>query len=144
MVSPLIGPAPEVSTDFDRLALLHTFAFDRPWGADEIAAQVAGGAVALATPHGFILVRQAAGEAEILTLAVSPADRRQGHGRALVQAAMDHVTPDDLFLEVAADNIAALTLYTRSGFQEVGRRRGYYPGPAGPVDALVLRRGVIP
>ena len=45
-----------------------------------------------------------------------------------------------LFLEVADDNAAALALYRRLGFVEVGRRQRYYERPAVPaVDALVLQ-----
>ena len=37
------------------------------------------------------------------------------------------------------DNAAALALYSRSGFAEAGRRRGYYHSPGNPpVDALVM------
>ena len=44
-----------------------------------------------------------------------------------------------LFLEVADDNIPALVLYSRSGFKEVGRRKGYYQRANGAkADALVL------
>jgi ribosomal-protein-alanine N-acetyltransferase len=48
-----------------------------------------------------------------------------------------------LFLEVAADNAAALHLYQAAGFHAVGRRAGYYARNAGPaVDALVLKRSL--
>jgi ribosomal-protein-alanine N-acetyltransferase len=44
-----------------------------------------------------------------------------------------------LFLEVAADNIAALRLYKGLGFAAAGRRRAYYRRPGGqPIDAMVL------
>ena len=45
-------------------------------------------------------------------------------------------------LEVAVDNGAALALYRRSGFEQVGRRRGYYDRGGVSVDALVLRRAL--
>jgi ribosomal-protein-alanine N-acetyltransferase len=41
-----------------------------------------------------------------------------------------------MFLEVAADNAAALEFYAQAGFVEVGRRPRYYANGA---DALVLR-----
>ena len=85
---------------------------------------------------GFVLLRQAGGEAEVLTLAVTPASRRQGIARSLLAAAVARVA-GPVFLEVAADNVAALGLYQDGGFVPCGRRRDYY-GPGR--DAVVLRR----
>lgn len=129
------------------LAPLHAAAFARPWSASELVALAHGpGVTVLAAqadgaPLGFVMLRRAADEAEILTLAVAPAARRAGVGRGLVEA-VAAAGGEALFLEVAADNAAARALYAATGFVEAGRRRGYYPRPNGPaVDALVLRRG---
>jgi ribosomal-protein-alanine N-acetyltransferase len=44
-----------------------------------------------------------------------------------------------IFLEVAEDNEAALALYRKLGFQEVGRRKRYYARRDGePADALTM------
>ena len=88
---------------------------------------------------GFVLARVVADEAEILTLAVDPPSQGQGAGRRLLQAAMDDSRRRGamaMFLEVAPSNAAALALYSRAGFVQVGRRPRYYPGGG---DALVLR-----
>ncbi len=127
------------------LARLHATAFPEPWDARAMAALlVATGTLALMSEGGFILIRAAADEAEVLTLAVSPAARRRGLGRALVEAAVDAAYRGgaaSLFLEVADDNEAALALYASAGFEPVGRRAGYYHRRQGvAVDALVLRR----
>jgi ribosomal-protein-alanine N-acetyltransferase len=46
-----------------------------------------------------------------------------------------------LFLEVAADNPAAIKLYARNGFQKVSERQGYYVRPDGrPATAIVMAR----
>ncbi len=42
-----------------------------------------------------------------------------------------------LYLEVAADNVAALMLYQRLGFEEIGRRRGYYERVGRPSEDAV-------
>jgi ribosomal-protein-alanine N-acetyltransferase len=130
--------------DAARLAALHAAAFDRPWSAGEIAALMATpGVFALTIDlQGFILCRSIAGEAEILTVAVDPAARRGGVGRALVEAAAGLAAQDgaeSLFLEVAHDNTAALALYASAGFERVGLRRGYYASGA---DAVVMRRAL--
>ena len=98
--------------------------------------------LAVSEPDGFILIRVVADEAEILTLAVRPAARREGLGARLVEAAVVRAAArgaERMFLEVAEDNVAARALYARTGFVEAGRRRGYYARADGSrEDALVL------
>jgi ribosomal-protein-alanine N-acetyltransferase len=93
---------------------------------------------------GFILTWQAGGDAEILTVAVSPSRRRKGVGRALLDGAIAQCRADGagrMFLEVAASNAAARALYRSLGFFETGRRKGYYHRAGSPAeDALVLGR----
>ena len=88
---------------------------------------------------GMLLGRIAADQAEVLTLAVEPSVHRQGIATALLRAAKVKVCGcggNAIFLEVATGNTAALSLYRREGFVEIGRRRRYY---ADASDALVLR-----
>lgn len=90
-------------------------------------------------PAGFVLGRASAGEAEVLTIAVGPAARRGGLGRALMRALMAEAARRgavDLFLEVSETNAPARALYAGLGAAEAGRRRRYYPDGS---DALVLR-----
>ncbi len=92
---------------------------------------------------GFILSRRAADEAEILTVAVLPAERGHGLASALVRRHLSRLAAFGvarLFLEVEDGNRPALRLYERAGFSEVGRREGYYAKPTGAVAARVLRR----
>ena len=144
-MAPCILPAGlEAAAD---LALVHAAAFAHPWDADALAEAMASPcAFALQAgtpPMGFILARGVAGEAEILTLAVAPAARRQGLGRALVDAAAAlaaEASAEVMWLEVAEDNTAARALYAAAGFEPCGRRTRYYSRPQGAVDALMLRR----
>jgi ribosomal-protein-alanine N-acetyltransferase len=125
------------------LAAIHAVAFPltESWGEDAIALQLGlpGGFGLIDDRGGMLLGRVAADEADILTLAVAPAVRRQGIATALLSAAKAEVGTRggrSIFLEVATGNTAALALYGREGFIEVGRRRRYY---ADASDALVLR-----
>ncbi|NUH65050.1 GNAT family N-acetyltransferase [Sulfitobacter sp. S0837] len=128
------------------LAALHAAAFtrDRPWGVDEFASLRDSPFVELYTrPGGFALTRTIAGESELLTLAVDPAQQRQGLGRGLVQDWITALPPDTThaFLEVAADNAPARALYLSMGFAQVATRRAYYARASGPaVDACIMRR----
>ena len=131
------------------LAGLHKTCFPAPWDAAAITDLMAGpGVFAFFTPDGFILARVAGGEAEILTLAVSPRARGQGLGRDLLRGALVHAQSLgalSVFLEVGADNPAALALYAGLGFVRVGQRKGYYASEgAAPQDAYVLRLPLSP
>jgi ribosomal-protein-alanine N-acetyltransferase len=140
-------PRPALAGDAEAMAAVHVAALDSPWSAQEIAglmndsgsyAQLVEVANEVA---GFILCRAVAGEAEILTLAVRPTHRRRGVARALVDAAASAPGVRTVFLEVAADNAAAIALYAGAGFAQVGSRLGYYARHGVPAaDALVLRR----
>ena len=145
MRSPVIATVE--AADNAALAALHALGFERPWSLEALAdTLVSPGVFALKAgtpPMGFLLARTVIDEAEILTLTVDPAARRTGLGRALVEAAAFRAQSAgvaSLWLEVAQDNVAALTLYVGCGFEQVGRRKGYYPRHQGLVDALTLKR----
>jgi ribosomal-protein-alanine N-acetyltransferase len=131
------------------MATAHALAFDDPWSPREIASFLSGpGGFGLAVEGeaglaGFILCRAIAGEAEVLTLATTPALRRQGVGRALLESAIAAARAagaSAVFLEVAADNVAAIGLYASAAFTQAGVRKGYYRRGPAAMDALVLRR----
>lgn len=135
------------------LAGMHKICFADAWAADAMASLLSmpgtEGAIAVdgeslqpalqpPGPAGFVLWRAAAGEAEILTIAVLPPWRRGGIGGQLLEtalAASARAGAEVMFLEAAADNTAALALYEKRGFRRVGLRRAYY----GDKDAVVMR-----
>ncbi len=130
----------------DALAAIHGAAFPpgERWGRDAMALQLElPGVFALIDPRGgMVMARVAADEAEILTLAVLPDQRRQGLGRALLAEAATVATAHGavaLFLEAALRNVAARGLYDAMGFAFIGQRRRYY---ADGDDALVLRKAL--
>ncbi len=80
-------------------------------------------------PVGFIVTWHIVDEVHIANLAVHPAFRRQGLGRALLRHALEAARRSGMtsaLLEVRAGNAAALALYRAFGFEVVGRRKGYY------------------
>lgn len=97
--------------------------------------------------HGFGVLQQAAGEAEILTLAVRREMRRRGLGFSLISALIDLCRKEDLrrlYLDVAEGNIAARALYEKSGFAVIARREHYYQsGRIEPEAALIMKLDVI-
>ena len=144
---------PAGALDLDRAAQLHRQAFEslgeRPWTRRDMAELLASPGVAGlllevdGADAGMAICRVAADEAELITIAVRPVHRRRGVARRLLAAAVDHVRSAgarSLFLEVAADNPAALRLYELSGFCPAGNRPAYFRRGDGPAaDALVMR-----
>lgn len=88
-------------------------------------------------PAGFCAWRRAAGEAELLNLAVDPAHRRQGVASALL-AALVAEAKSPVFLEVAENNPAAISLYEHHGWVKVGIRKNYYQ--QGTINAIVMEK----
>ena len=146
---------PMASADCAAVSVLHGERFPRGWGDGEfhslLSQQSVFGFVARQTTGlfkpplaGFVLTREAAGEAEILTIAVSSKLQRSGLGWRLMQAAMRECGTrggKSLFLEVDDGNHPALGLYRKLGFEKVGERPAYYTGPDGKRStALVMRR----
>jgi|BEDMetMinimDraft_2_1075160.scaffolds.fasta_scaffold13865_2 ribosomal-protein-alanine N-acetyltransferase len=114
-------------------ASLHAASFPpkEAWSAEAFATSLAlGGGFGFIIPAGaLLLARAAGGEGEILTLAVHPLCRRRGFAKKLLGAALAEAArrgAETVFLEVAADNEAALALYQKTGFIPCGQRRGYY------------------
>lgn len=136
--------------DAPALAALHAPVFADAWPAEAFASLLSrdGVSVFLAardgrSDEGFVLIRVAAGEAEVLTFCVAEAARRHGLGGALLRAATDAAAAAcavEMFLEVGEGNVAALSLYRREGFADVGRRKAYYRHGDDGADALVMRK----
>ena len=93
-------------------------------------------------PVGFLHLRRAGDEAEVVMIATHPSAQRRGIAAALLEDAVTALGGGTLFLEVAECNDAARALYARFGFEAVGRRSGYYRTSSGRQDALVLRLGI--
>ena len=80
-------------------------------------------------------------EAHLLNITVKPESQGRGLGLRLLEHLMQEAHAlggRECFLEVRASNQSAYRLYERFGFNEVGRRRDYYPAVGGREDALVM------
>ena len=93
--------------------------------------------------YGYYVISVAVGEAHLLNLCVGPDCQREGHGQHLLEALCAQARDagaDTLFLEVRPSNVAARKLYEQTSFEQIGRRRSYYPAADGREDALVLAK----
>jgi ribosomal-protein-alanine N-acetyltransferase len=142
---------PGVVGDLDEVMRIMTAAFRPCFGEAWTRSQCAGIlpmhgvtltiAEAGRIPVGFSLVRAVADEAELLLLAVDPAEQRRGIGQALLDEFIAGALAGGahrLHLEVRDGN-PAVALYRASGFSAAGRRRNYYRGSDGEAyDAVTL------
>ena len=132
--------------DVPAMARIERDSFEAPWSADEITRDVTAGgnvyvAVALADEEraGYAEIRMIAGEGQIYNIAIAPEFRRTGIGEALLRHLIDKADADGcklVTLEVRSGNEAAMELYKKLGFREVGRRKGYYA--KGGEDAVLM------
>jgi ribosomal-protein-alanine N-acetyltransferase len=147
METPRLTIRKATPEDASVLVALHAGSFGAAcWSLSQLASSLAlETTLALVVeddaPRGFILCQLVAGEAEILTFCVAPLARRQGAGTLLVAEAIRTAREQkvtQMFLDVAADNAAALSLYQKSGFQISGTRVAYYRRGEKKVDAYLM------
>lgn len=138
-----------VAPDAGMLSAMHKACFEKGWDAAAISEMLAIAGTEACIAHvegefaGFGLLRVLGEEAEILTLAVSKASRRQGAGAALVKSMLEKATAQGakrFFLEVGERNEAAVRLYEKCGFSVISRRKSYYAkADATYEDALIMQ-----
>lgn len=91
----------------------------------------------------FVILSNVAGQSEILTVATANSARRQGLAKQLLSGTISELKTggtQEVFLEVAEDNLGAIALYRALGFQPIGRRPAYYRRPDGRVAALTFSK----
>ena len=122
-----------------------------PWSEEQLASELEqdGGwqfvaeSTASGLVCGFVCGRSCVGEAELLKIAVGLEHRRQGIATQLVAHALRCLAEQGVgrcFLELRADNLPALALYERFGFERVGLRKNYYTSPS--EDAILMEKRI--
>jgi ribosomal-protein-alanine N-acetyltransferase len=132
--------------DVDAVVAIEGDAFTTPWQADTFAGLLERDGVELLvmaedddTVVGYAILWCILDQGELANIAIVPARRGEGLGKALLIRVLDVARKRGvrkLFLEVRASNEAAIQLYLRQGFEEVGVRKKYYARP--PEDAKVM------
>ena len=136
------------SADLPEVVALERACYTDPWPASAFVVLPDNPRVYFAVARrfdgrviGYVVAWYVEDEGELANLAVASDGRRQGTGRALLDAMMADAMArgtKELYLEVRESNAAARQLYHSLEFEEVGRRKAYYRLP--PEDALILRR----
>lgn len=143
----MIQYLPMDETHVAAVAKLEQLCFTAPWSENSIASEIDNPLslwiVAMDGEHlvGYVGSQSVMGEADMMNLAVCPEYRRKGIGKKLVEEliiALKEKEVSCLLLEVRSENSAAIELYSKLGFIQVGRRPNYYTKPKD--DALILRK----
>jgi ribosomal-protein-alanine acetyltransferase len=106
-----------------------------PWTERNFRDAITSGYLSLvAREHGrvcaFVIARTLVDEAELLLIAVTPSERRQGVAALLwieLAQRLRSAGAATVFLEVRASNAAAHGFYSSRGFAKIGVRKKYYP-----------------
>ena len=135
-------------SDLDAVCNLENRAYEFPWsraiigGCTTVSYRIWLGKDYHREGHvcqAFLSITQ--DEAHILNLSVDPELQGQGFGSQMLTHLIEDALSQgarQIFLEVRESNKKAIQMYLRQGFNEIGRRRNYYPSVKGREDAFVF------
>lgn len=137
---------PMTTTDLPRITELEQGAGPHPWSRINFQDCLRSGYCCRVIQqqktiigHGILMFVD--DEAHLLILSIDRDCQGQGLGKMLLSHLIDEARRHNattLFLEVRDSNKRAFQLYLNQGFNEIGRRRNYYPGKNGREDAIVM------
>jgi len=138
----------------DAVLAIEVQAYTFPWTRGNFIDSIAAGYLARALFAadgeliGYFVAMPGFEEMHLLNVTVAARHEGQGHARRLLAelyALSSGFAAGAVWLEVRESNERARALYLREGFTEAGRRRDYYPAPAGHrEDAILMTRSLRP
>lgn len=148
VMAPRLDFAPMRDQDVDDVAAAEQRSYAFPWTRGNFVDSLrAGHSMWVCRDAGDLIghavVMMAVDEAHLLNITIVPERQRRGLGGELLRHAMAVARGHGatrMLLEVRPGNAPALALYRRYRFEEIGRRKGYYPGHGGREDAIVMVR----
>ncbi len=132
--------------DIDAVLGVERSAYPFPWTRVNFADSLAAGYSAWCCRIdgalvGYAVMMLVLDEAHLLNLTVAPHWQRHGYGTFIMHQLFGTARchgAKRMFLEVRPSNSSGQGLYSRLGFEIIGRRRGYYPSGGGREDAVVM------
>jgi len=131
---------PAALQDVDRLYEIECACFSKPWSKDALSDLISNRSKYLClaayaselqsrTIFGYVGFLFVLDEGEITNIAVHPDYEGLGIGYSLMEAVKNDCREQGIgriHLEVRPGNVPALAVYRKCGFEQTGRRRGYY------------------
>lgn len=134
-------------TDLPQIIAIERRVFPHPWTEAQLMFEitnkpVSGTIVALIDNEivGYLMFHLIYDVVHINNIAVDSTRQRKGIGWLLMESFYKHLPerqPCNIFLEVDQANQAAIKFYEKFGFEEIDRRKNYYPTGG---DALVMKK----
>lgn len=136
---------PMTAEHIPQIAALERACFSRPWSENMLREELWNESAVVivaegedGTVLGYAGLQTVLDEGYIDNVAVDERFRRQGVADELIAAFVRFGRAKLAFLtlEVRASNAAAIALYAKHGFRQVGRRKNYYEAPQ--EDAILM------
>ncbi len=139
---------PATPDNIANIANIEKQCFSTPWSENSIRESMSAGtafymAYLGGNIAGYMGLSKIAGEGYVTNVAVLPEFRRKGIGNQLLQYVINDSKAELEFisLEVRVSNDAAISLYEKLGFIEVGLRKRFYTNPQ--EDAIIMTKTFI-
>ncbi len=132
--------------DLDAVQCIEQQVYPFPWSNQIFIDSMEAGSLLVVVEQqqqvvGYAVQSTAAGETQLLNIAITPNEQGQGLGGTLLQWLIEQARKQQsemLFLEVRLSNQIAQALYQQMGFNEIGMRKDYYRVQGGKrEDALI-------
>lgn len=134
-------------SDVDRVILIEREIFLFPWTPVNFSDSIKAGYQCRVMEVcdeivGYGILMLGPDEGHLLTIGIAASWHQRGFGSQLLQYFIDLARSNLLtsfILDVRESNTSAIHLYHRTGFKQIGVRKGYYPAMCGREDALVMK-----
>lgn len=132
--------------DEKAIALLEKECFSEPWSENAVLSSLENNTVFfIAEENGLFLgyagLQVVHPEGYVTNIAVTKAARGKGVGAKLIEGLVSFSKENHLefiSLEVRESNAPAISLYTKCGFETVGKRKNFYSHPT--EDAIIMTK----
>ncbi|MEE1218586.1 MAG: ribosomal protein S18-alanine N-acetyltransferase [Ruminococcus sp.] len=122
----------------DSVCLIEEKCFSHPWSRNSLESELENEnsvfyvCIQNDVVVGYIGMNFVLDEGYIFNVAVDEKYRKMGIGSALIDALVTYAKHNNFYfltLEVRESNAAAISLYSKFGFEKVGERKDYYSSP---------------
>ena len=132
--------------DEKSIAALETECFSSPWSRAAILQSLNNGTAFIVFEEngkvlGYAGLQMVLDEGYVTNIAVTKSARGTGIGKSLVGALISLAKDNGLAfisLEVRESNTPAISLYTKCGFKDFGKRKNFYQNPT--EDAVIMTK----